>query len=123
MWEPATPGRSLGVTVPTKVTLVCLLSSPHSGSTILGATLAAHPEVVYAGELFEIPVPAWTPGRPCACGRSAPECPFWSAVRPRVEAGGSLDRFAAEEHRFDRWPALPRWWLGHRRPSRSVLSY
>ncbi|EQD67451.1 sulfotransferase domain-containing protein, partial [mine drainage metagenome] len=51
------------------------------------------------------------------------ECPFWSAVRPRVEAGGSLDRFAAEEHRFDRWPALPRWWLGHRRPSRSVLSY
>jgi Sulfotransferase family len=111
------------VSVLPKITLVCLLSSPHSGSTILGASLAAHPDVVYAGELFEIPAPAWTPGRPCACGRPAPECPFWKGVRHRVELVGPLDRFDRGEREYDRWLALPRWWLGHRRLSGTTLQY
>jgi hypothetical protein len=117
----ADPGE--GVSVPPKITLLCLLSSPHSGSTILGATLAAHPDVVYAGELFEIPTPAWIPGRPCACGLSSLECPFWSGVRRHVEGVGPLPRFAEDEARYGRWSTLLRWWLGGQWPSRRVDEY
>jgi len=85
-----------------------VLSSPHSGSTLLGTALGVHPEICFAGELFEIPAPAWVPGRPCSCGQPAAVCPFWHAVRERLEATTSVEEMRRGEAAYNRWVALPR---------------
>jgi hypothetical protein len=107
----------------TPVTVVCLLSSPHSGSTVLGTVLASDPSVQFAGELFEIPIPAWWPGRPCACGLAAPQCEFWERVVRRVEAEGPLADLARREARYGRWRALPGWWIRGRRVAPEAKAY
>jgi Sulfotransferase family len=65
--------------------VVYVLSSPHSGSTILGIILSDHPDVVFGGELFEIPDPGWDPKRECSCGELVGSCPFWTQVQVRYD--------------------------------------
>lgn len=72
-----------------RTTVIYVLSSPHSGSTLLGTLLGSHPSVHFAGELFEIPKPAWDPDHVCTCGQTASSCPFWTKVR--TELGPSAD--------------------------------
>jgi hypothetical protein len=84
--------------------VVYVLSSPHSGSTVFGMALAGHPEVVFGGELFEIPDPAWTAGRECSCGATLESCPFWTSVRALYEPTVQ-DRPSARGRRYkwDKW--------------------
>ncbi len=89
-------------------TLVQLVSSPHSGSTILGVILGSADEVVYGGEMDRIPDPVWHSGLQCSCGQPTAQCPFWSEVRRRFEPAHSVPAFEAGQRRFEPWSALGR---------------
>jgi len=106
-----------------KVTVLYVLSSPHSGSTLLGAALSSHPQIGFAGELFEIPVPAWDPGRPCSCGEPAGACPYWSAVRAAYEGIASTAELRKGEAAYDSWRALPRVGLARLLGSRRLRAH
>jgi hypothetical protein len=100
-----------------------VISSPHSGSTLLGIVLSGHPEVVFGGELFEIPEPGWNPTRPCSCGKLVGECPFWTRVRTEyhptsLEHQGS-DRSAPRWG----WRAFPRMLLAGHQPRPDIQHY
>ncbi len=91
-----------------------ILSSPHSGSTLLGIVLAHHPAVVYGGELVEIPDPAWTDQRTCSCGLPGSDCPFWRDVQARcVSSGGAISNLSTRELDLG-WKSIPRALLGPR---------
>jgi len=91
-----------------------VLSSPHSGSTLLGIVLAHHPAIVYGGELVEIPNPAWTDQRTCSCGLRGSDCPFWRDVQARcLASGGAVSTVPTRELDLG-WKALPRALLGPR---------
>ena len=106
-----------------KVTVLYIVSSPHSGSTLLGAALASHPNVTFAGELFEIPYPAWDPGRPCSCGEPAGACPYWNAIRADFERTASVSDLLDGENRYDPWRAILRVGLARRTPSRAFRAH
>jgi hypothetical protein len=100
--------------------ILYILSSPHSGSTVFGMALAGHPDVVFGGELFEIPDPAWTEGRVCSCGQSLDACPFWSGVRskytpPSAPPGGRVHKWG--------WRDFPRVAWSLHRPHGPALAY
>jgi Sulfotransferase family len=91
-----------------KVRLVQVLSSPHSGSTILGVILGSSPEIFYSGEMDRIPVPVWGTGLVCSCGQPTAECPFWSSVRVGFERAHDTSRLVTGQRRFEPWSALRR---------------
>lgn len=62
-----------------------IMSRPHSGSTILDILLGNSGEVESVGQLVS---DMGKLANPCACGATIGGCPFWSAVRARVEAAG-----------------------------------
>ena len=74
---------------PTRV--VYLLAASHSGSTLTAFLLASHPAMCTAGELKLTNLGDVGRYR-CSCGIEIERCPFWGAVRDRLEAAG---------HRFD----------------------
>jgi hypothetical protein len=97
-----------------KTRVLYILSSPHSGSTLLGIVLGSHPKIVYGGELAEIPDPAWTGERTCSCGLPGGTCEFWLDVRARCARAG-VTYSGGPRHRLDLgWKALPRALLGAR---------
>jgi hypothetical protein len=64
---------------------VYILGRPHSGSTILDILLGNTAEVTSVGQLVS---DIGKPANPCSCGANIGDCPFWRAVRERVEAAG-----------------------------------
>jgi hypothetical protein len=52
-----------------------ILSSGHSGSTLLDLLLDGHPRLVGVGEMHSA-----RPDELCACGREARDCPFWQVA-------------------------------------------
>jgi Sulfotransferase family len=97
-----------GTTPPSRIRLVQVLSSPHSGSTILGVILGSSPEIFYSGEMDRIPVPVWGTGLVCSCGQPTAECPFWSAVRSGFERAHDTPHLVAGQRRFEPWSSLRR---------------
>jgi hypothetical protein len=93
---------------PPRVTILYVVSSPHSGSTVLSTILGSHPDVFFAGELYEVPEPAWIPGVTCACGQPAATCPFWKPVRERFERSSDVEALHRDEGTYRNWKALPR---------------
>ncbi|MCI4365243.1 MAG: sulfotransferase [Thermoplasmata archaeon] len=93
---------------PSHVTILYVVSSPHSGSTMLSTILGSHPEVFFAGELYEIPEPAWTPGVVCSCGQPASSCPFWGPVRETFERSANVEDLHRDEGTYRNWKSLPR---------------
>lgn len=74
------------------VDVIYILSSGHSGSTLLDLMLGSHSRIEGIGEIrsFDTYFAADT-RRPverqdCTCGRLARECPYWARVRERVAA-------------------------------------
>jgi hypothetical protein len=106
-----------------RVTVLYVVSSPHSGSTILSTILGSHPDVFFAGELYEIPEPAWIPGVTCACGQPAAACPFWHAVRARFEATDDVEALHRDEGVYRNWKSLPRVVLGRDGRNGGVRGY
>lgn len=91
--------------------LVYIVGHHKSGATALGAVLAGHPGIFFAGELYRFPTPIWTPGDPtrlCSCGVPVLDCPLWAPVRRAFEQGHSLAELRRGQRRFERWGALPR---------------
>ena len=62
-----------------------VMSRPHSGSTILDILLGNTETVESVGQLVS---DMGKLDNPCACGATIRGCPFWTAVRERVEATG-----------------------------------
>jgi hypothetical protein len=91
---------------PGRTTVVQILSSPHSGSTILGVLLGTSPQIFYSGEMDRIPNPVWGTGLVCSCGKPTAECPFWAAVRSKFEQRHDTGRLIRGQRRFEPWSAL-----------------
>jgi hypothetical protein len=62
-----------------------VMSRPHSGSTILDILLGNTEAVESVGQLVS---DMGKLDNPCACRATIRACPFWTAVRARVEAAG-----------------------------------
>ena len=90
------------------MTLVQVLSSPHSGSTILGVILGASPDIFYAGEMDRVPLPVWRSGLVCSCGEPTAACPFWGSVRARFETAHDTPQLEKSQKRFEPWDSLAR---------------
>ncbi|MGC2288349.1 MAG: sulfotransferase [Thermoplasmata archaeon] len=93
---------------PSRMTLVQVISSPHSGSTILGVILGSAPGIYYGGEMDRVPVPVWQTGLLCSCGVPTADCPFWGSVRTRFEATHDTSRLVKGQRRFEPWYSLRR---------------
>lgn len=92
------------------VRVVYILGAAYSGSTVLGALLGSHPDIVCLGEIAR-----WTrytnPGvRRCACGELAVECPFWMQVARAWKVtsdAGTHAEYAARQRRYERIRDIP----------------
>jgi hypothetical protein len=96
-------------TDPVKVLFIA--GSGRSGSTIVDNILGQVPGFCSVGELRWIWERGYVDGRPCACGLTLRECPFWS--RALAEAFGdpsSIDprRMMALQHQGARVRYIPR---------------
>lgn len=60
--------------------VILLAGFPNSGTTIANYILGQHPEVFAPGELYGFPHRQLKPGKRCACGVAASDCPFWRGV-------------------------------------------
>ncbi len=69
------------------IDLVYILSPAHSGSTVLGMLLGAHPQVATVGELKMVPW-SFRNDETCSCGVVMRHCGFWKEVADRLRARG-----------------------------------
>lgn len=69
-----------------KINLIYIASIGRSGTTLLDSMLGAHSHIATVGE-FEIWPHEIRQGgvRPCSCGEHVHDCPFWTAVRARID--------------------------------------
>ncbi|NOY82058.1 MAG: formate dehydrogenase accessory protein FdhE [Kiritimatiellaeota bacterium] len=74
------------------VRVIYIVSTGHSGSTLLELLLGALPGVVDVGEIHELPIQVDFPERSCGCGVHCTICPFWG---PLIRAHGQ-DFLAAD---------------------------
>lgn len=89
-----------------------VMSRPHSGSTILDILLGNAESVESVGQLVS---DMDKPESVCSCGVAIRACPFWSAVRHRLESSGVDWHQAAKlsasqahiRHFFATWWASP----------------
>jgi hypothetical protein len=103
--------------------LLYIVGHHKSGATALGAVLAAHPGVFFAGELYRFPSPIWLPGDPdrlCSCGVAVLECPLWSPVRRTFEREHDLAELRKGQRRFEGWRALLRTLFGRGETRRAL---
>jgi hypothetical protein len=63
------------------VRVIYIIGAGRSGSTLLDAVLANHPDAVGVGELVNLHSAGWTSNEVCACGQLGTECGFWTRVR------------------------------------------
>ncbi len=108
---------------PRETTVVYMLSSPHSGSTVLGILLGSHPSILFAGELNAVPDPAWRPGRLCSCQSETRNCEFWSAVRGDFEVNGSIEDLRQGRRRYEEWRSVPAGILLHTGRSKGIVAH
>lgn len=64
--------------------LAYILSSGHSGSTVIGMMLGAHPSIATVGELKNVPL-SFRNDQACSCGNSMRSCPFWRQVAAQLQ--------------------------------------
>jgi Sulfotransferase family len=91
--------------------LLYIVGHHKSGATALGAVLAGHPDVFFAGELYRFPSPIWVPGDPtrlCSCGTPVLDCALWSPIRREFEREHRLDELRRGQLRFESWRSLAR---------------
>lgn len=63
-----------------KINLIYILSSGHSGSTVLGGLLGNHENIVHVGELSNLYKVVNGELETCSCKKLPQECSFWSEV-------------------------------------------
>ncbi len=62
------------------VRVIYIVSTGHSGSTLLELLLGALPGVIDVGEIHELPIQVGLPERTCGCGVHCTACPFWGPL-------------------------------------------
>lgn len=93
-----------------KKRLVFITSLERSGSTLLDITLGKHPQLISFGEVARVLLPHGSGGmesvvdRPCSCGVSVRDCPFWGPVTEHIQQREKelslTDRYAIFLSRF-----------------------
>ncbi len=76
--------------------IVYIASNGRSGSTVLDLLLGAHAACWTLGEFYVLPWELRTHTKPCGCGVSVEQCPFWGSIvqeQQEVLRHGSIDRF------------------------------
>jgi hypothetical protein len=91
-----------------RLTVLQVISSPHSGSTILGVILGSSSELFYGGEMDQLPDPIWRSGFVCSCGAPTADCPFWGSVRTAFESTHDWHRLEQTQRKYETWISLPR---------------
>lgn len=70
---------------PSKINLIYIASIGRSGSTLLESMLGAHSQITTCGEIHIWPHEIAQGGvRPCSCGQSIVDCPFWFEMQQRT---------------------------------------
>jgi hypothetical protein len=77
------PEEPLNQIDPPTLPVIYILGNSHSGSTLLGFLLSAHPDIVNLGELKG---KTWLKDRFCSCGHSVGDCPFYADFFPTFNA-------------------------------------
>lgn len=75
---PDIPRKNRGQTV-AAIDVTYILAPGHSGSTLLGLLLGAHPLIATVGELKVVPS-SFRSGELCSCGKRMDRCGFWQQV-------------------------------------------
>lgn len=70
-----------------------VLSSGHSGSTLLDLLVGTHPEIVSLGEITYLPR-SFVRGATCTCGAPVPRCDFWLDVVREIGQRKGVDYLA-----------------------------
>jgi hypothetical protein len=90
----------------TKIPVIYVVGSSHSGSTLIAFLADQHPEIASVGETAVKRRIRWE-GRAaaqlCSCGASIETCPFWTTLFCRLSADGipfSADRWRTD-YRFE----------------------
>ncbi|MEL6614572.1 MAG: sulfotransferase [Bacteroidota bacterium] len=89
--ETSTHAPASGAPAPSPeapIPVIYVIGSGRSGSTLLGQLLGGHPEVFYAGEVYNyrnshLHARAGR-DRWCSCGKSVEDCDFWTTIRQRL---------------------------------------
>ena len=63
-----------------KFSLLFILGMGHSGSTLLGRMLGAHPDAICVGEILRLEQAVADRTKKCACGALFHECSFWQEL-------------------------------------------
>lgn len=67
------------------IDLAYILSPGHSGSTVIGMMLGAHPSIATVGELKNVPL-SFRNDQECSCGTSMRSCTFWAQVAAQLRS-------------------------------------
>lgn len=84
------------------VKVIYILGYGRSGSTVLNALLAHHPDITGVGELVNLPEQGWLQDGYCACGKRTSACEFWSDVTKTWSGRSAI-------------PSPAEYWRHHRR--------
>lgn len=90
------------------VRVLYIMGAGRSGSTLLDAVLASHPDAFGSGELANLHRAGWSSNEICSCGQLGSECEFWTRVRSawqRRVPTATVAGFVALQKRFE----IPNW--------------
>lgn len=90
------------------VRVLYIMGAGRSGSTLLDAVLASHPDAFGSGELANLHNAGWSSNEVCSCGQLGSECEFWTRVRSawqRRVPTATVAGFIALQKRFE----IPNW--------------
>jgi len=111
----------------TAIKVIYIIGAAHSGSTILGAILGTHPNLLDAGELYSHGERVLDSTKvKCSCGETLALCPFWSAVWQDWQArfpNVSVQAYHSRMASYQRLRALARLSLHQLVPSRDFRTY
>ncbi len=101
--------------------IIYIIGWLRSGSTLLGSTLAGHPEIVHIGESVNLWT-SWERGSPCACGAPISQCLFWNEVLSAVcedcgqeDVSSIVEEAEALRKHFARLRNFPLTWFKYRK--------
>lgn len=83
-----------------KFDVLMLVGVGHSGSTLLGSLLSAHPAIGCVGEFARLGE-SLEQSRPCSCGAAILDCPFWSPIIPQLGMKRKFDPYRLRLEHYD----------------------
>jgi hypothetical protein len=97
-----------------------VLSSGHSGSTLLDLLIGSHPEAMSLGEVTYLPR-SFVRSAVCTCGAPVPQCEFWLGVMEEMGAKLGVD-LIADPYALDLGMMLATHHVDQRKQTRSYVA-